>query len=60
MLWNVLPVRKDKRLTLAGLGVKPKPEVGLTANADATHVVMVSGTGILSDVIPSGLYRIKT
>ena len=45
------------KLTFAGLGLSPSPEEGLTANAVATQVVMVSGTGTLSEVMPSGLQR---
>lgn len=45
----------NDRLTFAGLGVSPSPDAGFTANAEATQVVMVSGTGTLREVVPSGL-----
>lgn len=43
------------RLTFAGLGVSPSPDAGFTANAEATQVVIVSGTGTLKEVVPSAL-----
>lgn len=53
--FTFLHILQHMRLTVAGEGESPNPEVGLTAKAVATHDVIVSGTVSTTSARPSGL-----